>query len=218
MAPPIPARYTVNKMTLKCTIEGGDVMQEESWQQLNDVKGSIKSDNVGPVVFEYGLSVTQDAGKGVSCTVTWGPGQLKGAPTVLPPQKQGTPIRIEVQGDPSQANQLPLAKNSSFLLIVKLNDVVTVVLPQGPYGEEEDDVYTFGRCKNFAGADLDKALTNIENYVYYALCMFPHRPACSMLTGQNKLARAMYESTWDEGILMPRVDQDDDEDEDDDDE
>lgn len=84
-------------MTLKCTVEGADVQNEDSWQLLNAAKGLVQTNNVGPVVFEYGLVVSQDAGKGVSCTVTWGPGLLKGAPIIQPPQKSGAPIRIEIE-------------------------------------------------------------------------------------------------------------------------
>ena len=84
-------------MTLKCTVEGADVQVEDSWQLLSTAKGSIQAYNVGPVVFEYGLAVSQHAGKAVSCTVTWGPTSLRGAPIVQPPQKPGDPIRIELE-------------------------------------------------------------------------------------------------------------------------
>ncbi|KAL9038486.1 MAG: hypothetical protein Q9180_003107, partial [Flavoplaca navasiana] len=130
MAPPqVPTRYTVSKMTLKCTVEGADVQAEDSWQLISTAKGSIQANNVGPVIFEYGLVVSQDAGKGVGCTVTWGPTSLRGAPIVEPPQKPGAPITIElevgmgsleIKGNPDQANQLPLAKHYAAMKHVRL--------------------------------------------------------------------------------------------------
>ena len=88
---------TVSKMTLKCTVEGANVLDEDSWQLLSTAKGSIQAYNVGPVIFENGLIVSQYAGKAVSCTVTWGPTSLRSAPIVEPPQKPGAPIRIELE-------------------------------------------------------------------------------------------------------------------------
>ncbi|KAI4230601.1 MAG: hypothetical protein LQ349_006162 [Xanthoria aureola] len=130
MAPPrVPPHYTVIKMTLKCTVEGANVQDEDSWQLLSTAKGSTQAYNVGPVIFEYGLSVSQKAAKGVSCTVTWGPKSLRSAPIVEPPQKPGAPIRIElevgtgsleIKGDPSQANQLPLAEHYAAMKYVRL--------------------------------------------------------------------------------------------------
>ena len=88
---------TASKMTLKCTVEGANIQDEDSWQLLSTAKGSIQAYNVGPVIFENGLSISQFAGKAVSCTVTWSPTSLRSAPIVEPPQKPGAPIRIELE-------------------------------------------------------------------------------------------------------------------------
>ncbi|KAL8879268.1 MAG: hypothetical protein Q9198_003090 [Flavoplaca austrocitrina] len=70
------------------------------------------------------------------------------------------------------------------------------MLPEGT--SNEDEVGTFGRCKDLAkDKGLKLAVQNIDNYVYYSL-------AC-----------ALRESSWIDGILQPRpLADDEDEDED----
>ena len=52
---------------------------------------------------------------------------------------------------------------------------LSIVLPEA---SDEDEVGTFGRCKDLAkDKGLDLAVQNIDNYVYYSLCMSAHWPS-----------------------------------------
>lgn len=66
-----PDEYTAKFATLSFALEGTDIMAEDSWQILPGLKGKACKENVGPVLFEYSLTVTQGNKKKVSCSVKW---------------------------------------------------------------------------------------------------------------------------------------------------
>ncbi|KAL8908782.1 MAG: hypothetical protein Q9207_000639 [Kuettlingeria erythrocarpa] len=88
----VPDYYTATTAVLSFTVIGADLLDEASWQLLEEVKGPTTKDNVGPVRFEYGLSISQQKSKATKCTVTCRGGQLQGAPIVKRAAKAGGPM------------------------------------------------------------------------------------------------------------------------------
>ncbi|KAI4148103.1 MAG: hypothetical protein LQ341_001668 [Variospora aurantia] len=114
-----PDEYTAKFATLSFALEGTDIMAEDSWQILPGLKGKACKENVGPVLFEYSLTVTQGNKKKVSCSVKWTGMKISDAQVTRGPE-EGDDFFVQVMltdkgvlettGDEDQAGQLPLAR------------------------------------------------------------------------------------------------------------
>lgn len=85
----VPDYYAVRLAILSFTVKGADLLDESSWQALDRAKGPTSGDNVGPLRFEYGLSLSQQKSKATKCKVTWKGRQLKGDPIIKREPKSG---------------------------------------------------------------------------------------------------------------------------------
>lgn len=140
-----PDEYTAKFATLSFALKGADLMLEDSWQTLPGIKGKPIKNNVGPVFFQYGLTITQGNKKKVSYSVKWTGVNISDARVTRGPEEgddyyvscmtslvsslssiclqveatlgQGV---LETTGDEEQAGQLPLARQHEIIKHLRL--------------------------------------------------------------------------------------------------
>lgn len=118
----MPKKYTASKCMLHYTTEQTEetvnLLSSDAWSMLEPGHSYGKAANVGPVVFDGSVTITQK-GKGCRCTLTWTPQHYtmwsaeagpKKADPIWVQLKPGKERSINLSGDEVAARELPLAK------------------------------------------------------------------------------------------------------------
>ena len=126
-----PEKYKASKCMLHYTTEQTEetvnLQPSDGWSTLEAGHSYGKAANVGPIVFDGSVTITQK-GKGCKCILTWSPQQYTMCSAEVDPQKYG-PIwvqlkpgkerSIEISGDEAAARELPLAKSHESFEYIK---------------------------------------------------------------------------------------------------